>query len=69
MARLEGKLSTSLVSLLEEVWTVVPENKVLFLPLLFHCAVFVGKVLSPSEPLSHCLSNEVPSKRGNLKSS
>ena len=56
------------VRLLEEVWTVVPENGVWFLPLLFNCAAIMTKFWSLPEPLSHCLSDEVPDKKETVRS-
>lgn len=66
---LDRKVYVDWVGPLEKVWTVVPEISVRFLPLLFNCAAIMNKFWSLAEPLYPCLSNIVPNKRENLRSS
>lgn len=66
---LERKVYVDWVGLLEKVWTVVPENSVRFLPFLFNCVAIMSKFWSLAEPLYPCLSNIVPNKMENLRSS
>lgn len=64
---LERKGYIGWVHLLEEVWAVVPENGVWFLP-LFNCAAIMTMFWNLPELLSQCLSDEVLDKKEALGS-